>query len=130
MHLSRRGFMGALSGVVASGPKAVVKLADPVGIPATVLKGLDMREGRVDYPPDYPSEDNSWATKRLAKWLLPGYRDRKFREFSVDALHPDLYALRSMSLSAKMRIQKRRDFEIYEKKDQSYLRRYIAGEYK
>jgi hypothetical protein len=128
MHLSRRGFIGALSGVVASGPKAVAKLAAPLGVESTILHSLTVGEARGShYPPD-ADEDKSWARKKLAKWLIPEFRQQEFREYSVYELHPDLHSLRSMSLSAKMRIQKRRAFEHYQKKDQTFLERYLKGE--
>lgn len=126
MQLSRRGFIGALTGAVASGPKAIAKAAQPMGIDKILLQNLSVSEQRVDAVP--MSEDKSWAKKRLAKWLLPDFHDKEYREYSVNELHPDLYSLRSVSLSAKMRIQKRRSFEAYKKKDRSFLERYIRGE--
>jgi hypothetical protein len=126
MQLSRRGFIGALTGAVASGPKGIAKAAQPLGIDKIMLHNLKIGEQRSDA---YPiSEDTSWAKKKLAKWLLPEFVNKEYREFNVYELHPDLYALRSMSLSAKMRIQKKRAFETYKKKDMHFLERYLNGE--
>jgi hypothetical protein len=130
MQLSRRGFIGALTGAVASGPKAAVKLAEPLGIDKILIHNLSVGERKENaFPPDgIMGEDKSWAKKKLAKWFMPGFSEKEFREHTVYELHPDLYSLRSMSLSAKMRIQKRRSFEQYKKKDMTYLERYLKGE--
>jgi hypothetical protein len=128
MQLSRRGFIGALTGAVASGPKAVAKAVAPAGIGQTLIHNISIGEQR--YDGCVPSEDKNWAKRKLANWLLPDFHDKEYREFSVYELHPDLYALRSMSLSAKMRIQKRRSFEIYKKKDMHFLQKCISGDFR
>jgi len=125
--MNRRGFLGALTGVVASGPKAVAKAATPLGLQDLAIKGIAL--GAAGGEEGVPAtRDTTWAKKNLLSWLNPFRLQERWEEYNVWELHPDLHSLKSVSLTNKMRIQKKRSFAEYKKRSMSFLERTIAGE--
>lgn len=68
-----------------------------------------------------------WAFSKLAKRMLPHNKDRRFRQTYVSSFDPDLVSLRSVSLSRKLQIQKKRNFDADEKNKINFFEFIIAG---
>lgn len=71
--------------------------------------------------------DTDWARRRLAEFIRPAERARRWEQTFVTRIDPDLASMRSLSLSAKMAIQKQRDFDRHEKSQIGYWEDVIAG---
>ena len=124
--LRRRSFLGLVGGAIAA-PKAVVTQGmEALNIGNLGLLG-QLQDGEV-YP-SASSSGNDWAVRRLAKRAARKFFDleRERNEFRIHEMDANTHALRSVSLVNKIRISRDRQFEIYEKKQDGYLNRVIAG---
>lgn len=137
--MKRRGFLGFMGGAVAAGPsmaKAAVAQAS-VGMEALSIGGVG---SGILYPPEpyYGSvgiqsggedyDHGRWLTselKRLSGMSDDERRDR-FDRTQVHQLDSDLASMRSYSLSAKINIQRRRNFENGIDREQRDLKRGLA----
>lgn len=72
--------------------------------------------------------DRGWALKKLAEVLDGTYRDKLAENTIVGRLDPDLAAMQSMSISARVFIQKERLIERAVKSERTWLERIIRGE--
>lgn len=128
MKLHRRGFLGFLGGTVVAGPKAMAKAAQPIGLSA--LRAPLDHITAADENNRFVGEEKTMegAKKSLKEWLMPEILSRRYREYEIYHLSPDVHSLRSISLSAKVRIQKQRSFKQWREKDMSYLERFLRGE--
>lgn len=128
MKFSRRSFFGILPGAALGGKQAAAALAAE----AEKLAGVQAL-GASDTPYPQPSavqvavESSKWAAARLDQFFRPAERARRWDQTSVNHLDPDLVSMRSMSLSARMTIQKQRNFDRHEMRERSYLEGVIAG---
>ena len=123
--------MATLTGAVAAGPSAakeivkktphsLVSALDGVGMNTHASDGVAM--------PDEFHESRETLLKRLARWGNPDWRQRQYQRMDVYKIAPDLDALRSMSLSAKMNIQRRRNFRDFERRNKGWIERKLLGE--
>ena len=130
--MKRRGFFGLMGGAVVAGP-TMVKNAAAQGIEALQIGAIS---GGVPFPGGYGSEGVQlsdgpspldpahWMQRELADFLGVSAKELAERrlETSVHALDPDLAVMRSLSLDAKIRIQRDRQF-VRERENQ---RRYLS----
>lgn len=127
--MRRRNFLGMFGAAVASGPKAI---AD-VGLQGLNIRGVVAPLGLGGYEDrigQSPSMDNvSWAKSSLERLraMTPWARDLKRRSFHMEAMDPNTASLRSVSLSQKIRISHRRQYEASCRMHDSYLEGVIAG---
>jgi hypothetical protein len=138
--MKRRGFLGFLGGAAVAGP-SMAKQAVASGLEAMqVGGGMDaMAKGspwvagqslaeNIGYEEPSPMDDDHWTQRQLREFLGMSDEEKKHRrsEQHVHALDPDLVANRSFSLSAKLRIQRDRDFARSMANQEHYLRREIV----
>lgn len=130
MNLNRRKFFGLLPGAVVGGKaaaaQAATELAETMALGKPALSGAIGYANGAPYPGGNPANNIDWARNAL-KRLTSHERERRAREWSVTRLDPDLAVNRSMSLSAKILIQKDRDIERSFANERSYLEGVIAG---
>lgn len=126
--MKRRGFLGFMGGAVAAGPgMARQAAAQTLGSLSTgdfVSIGAPMYGGAVSDP--------GYAIHRLGqfkKFLESAEALRRRRlGTSVNILDPDLAQMRSFSLSAKIRMQRERNFQEWLDHESSWLQRAISGQ--
>lgn len=127
--MKRRGFLGFIGGAAVAGPsmaKAVVAQgmeAMSLGGAANQLGGLASsgiaasNYGLNPHPPFdepmSPLDPRHWLQRELAEFVGMSAQDKQDRRMRtwVQSLDPDLAVNRSMSLSAKLRIQRDRNFK-------------------
>lgn len=127
MRLNRRSFFGLIPGAALGVKPAAAALAAEAE--RLALGGLQAI-GHPDRP--YPggsvvAGDTDWAQRRLLEFMRPAERVRRWEQTIVTRIDPDLASMRSLSLSAKMAIQKQRDFDRHEKSQIGYWEGVIAG---
>ena len=123
--MNRRGFLGLLPGALVGGKAAAKEATEKLALGAS---GQSAALANVGYGTGgAPSIDGSWALKALKRVTSGVERERRHREWNVQRLDPDLAANRSMSLSARMLIQKDRDIERSMVNERTYLEGVIAG---
>lgn len=124
--MNRRGFLTAL-GIGAAAPKQVINETigslNLEGLATTALSASRIPGGAID------SDGVGWAQARLAKRALRSFLDiqEERSTFDIHELDVDTASLRSVSLSSKMRISRRLQFEASESRTDRYLKRVIAG---
>lgn len=129
MRFNRRSFFGLIPGAALGGKQAAVALAAEAEKLALGSGGFSPPEGF--YPESLsdavPGEDRGWAARRLAELMDANKRARRWEHTFVTRIDPDLASMRSLSLSAKMAMQKQRDFDREEARTRTYLEGVIAG---
>lgn len=138
--MKRRGFLGFLGGAAVAGPSMAKQAVasgleamqvsggpHPVAPPGAYSIGRSLGEN-IGYEEPSPMDADHWAQRQLREFLGMSDEDKKQRrlEQHVHALDPDLVANRSFSLSAKLRIQRDRDFARSMASQEIDLRREIA----
>lgn len=130
--MNRRGFLGLLGATPFAAKKAaaeavssLVGISGPMAIPSggdvpASLGSLSSSRGGPD--------DVEWATKQLSRFLNPKNLERMRKNIVVTRLDPDLASMQSMSLSARMAIQKERRLQETIDSERSWLERMIEGE--
>lgn len=140
-RLKRRGFLGVLGGAAVSGPamakQAVAQAA--AGLDGLSLTGLGTTAGYVSVGDavintqtgNYGGveyDHGNWLLEQLSK--LTGLSDEDKAErmdrVYVQNLDPDLAVNRSYSLSAKLQIQKKRNYDRELKREIKDTRKYLA----
>lgn len=122
--MQRRSFLGIVGGALASGPKAIANLTK---------SSLDLADvmpiGLGSYSDPSQLIDGSWAKRSLnqLKNLNPWVQAHQRRTFHISAIDPNTAALRSVSLSQKLRITHRVQYDAWRKNHQTYLEGVIAG---
>lgn len=139
--MKRRGFLGFLGGAAVAGPAmakeaitgpgslqigtASVGMANSAaGEAAGWFSGYDKVS---ELPSISPHDPAHWAQRELKQFLgrsAEEIAERK-RSITVHALDPDIAALRSFSLDAKVRMQRNRIFETEQEQMKSYLQRQL-----
>lgn len=135
--MKRRGFFGLMGGAVVAGP-SMAKAAATQGLEALQLGPV----GGMPFPPSagyttgaYPENSDGpspldpehWMQRELSDFLGVSARELAERrlETHVHALDPDLAVMRSLSLDAKIRIQRDRQFTRERESQRRYLSRNI-----
>lgn len=129
MKIQRRGFLGLIGGVVASGPKAATETISSLSLDKVgTLAGLAGGENPVPYPGD-DSYRREWAAGQIAKRLLRTklQMDDKCRRWRISALDADTASLRSMSLGAKIKRSTRIQFKEFDDQQGDMLQQVLAG---
>ena len=109
--VGRRGFLKFMGGAAVGGKQIAVDVAKQAGVTVGLGSG-NSDIGAVGVPMQAPGRGIS-----LGKWLLknalPEWKVAEIRENSkrVHFLDPDLSALHSFSMAAKIGIQQQRNFE-------------------
>lgn len=89
----------------------------PVGLPGSSGETLSSGNlSRID-----------WARRQLEELADPRRREMRREDHYIMGLDPDVHALRSVSLSAKARIQKHRSFERQEAAQKRRLLGFLEG---
>lgn len=128
--MRRRGFFGLMAGAAAAGPsmvkRVVASTTADLRIPGVGLQTIydGMSSGG---PVGMQTDGGSWAVKEPLKLTTMGAEAlaKKRRATGVDMLDPDLAVMRSLSLTAKMSIQRDRNFERQFENEKHWLRRQI-----
>lgn len=71
-----------------------------------------------------------WARERIADLVDPRRKEHRRKHWSVHSLDPNVHALRSMSLTAKVRMQQRISFERNEHLEQEHAEGVLLGLWK
>lgn len=117
MKLGRRGFIAALGFGAAAAPAVVPHIASSSmnlgGVAGGVAGGFY----------DFPAPSKPWAGSSLTEFAWKALHQKMLEldqrraqrwQRRIEGLDPDLWAMRSMSLPARMAVQARRDQEIEE----------------
>lgn len=135
--LPRRGFLRLLGGAFAAGPQAAKAAADMtvadlelrgMGVMRGALSGIDRAEdAQSDAVVGWRRAD--WARHRLKELARLGKLDASMRKsrFYLDGLEPSVASLRSVALSAKIRMSRDMAFARSEEQERSYLEGIIKG---
>lgn len=130
--MKRRGFLGLMGGALAAGPsmakEAVTQTMADLSVP-----GVGIPYGMGGMPPGAqnaadPYNEREHLQGQLRK-LLGKSAAEKLREkktMGVNMLDPDLAAMRSFSLSARMRIQQDRNYERMLEQERGWIERRLA----
>ncbi len=118
MNVARRGFLKLMGAVPIAAPIAAKEamlaasgVASGIGVGA-VTKYAEIADSQVAGL----KPDGSWADhlrSRLAHYLSPEYRSQLLREEHPSRLDPDIAAMRSISPSAQIAIQRKRNVDKY-----------------
>lgn len=136
--MRRRGVLGLLGGAVAAGPamaKEAVSSIASMQVPGAIEGAMNIGQlgshfGGVQeaYPSAVPYDHTAWLKDRLLG--LTGMdaeaRRERMEGTRVQSLDPDLAVNRSFSLSTKVHIQKRRNFEKQLESEKRSITRQIA----
>lgn len=128
-NLSRRGFFGLIPGAAVGGKQAIKAAADVAseGLVFGGVGGLDSTPEQGPLLPG-PSTTREWALREMANFANPFYADARREEWGrVNRLDPDIAALRSMSLSARILLQSERNIARQEANQQRWFDRAVAG---
>jgi len=113
IKVDRRGFMGLMGGAAVAGKGALKSAATKVagiGVPGLYppTKSPDLRGESYEVAEEHRLE----YVKKLAG-VLPRWKEREFERWSknVYTIDPDIYALKSMSLTRMVQAQRKRNFE-------------------
>jgi hypothetical protein len=137
--MKRRGVLGLLGGAAVAGP-SMAKQAVATGLEAMQVGGggahvteNGLWSGRtrgvdIGYETPSPMDADHWLQEELREFLGMSDEEKKRlrSELHVHALDPDLVANRSFSLSAKLRIQRDRDFARAMVNREQHIRRELA----
>lgn len=133
--MRRRGVLGLLGGALAAGPsmaKEAVSSIASMQVPGA-LETASLANSATNYGLQSVSETNpfdrgSWLKSRLNELLGASEEQKKERWENtwVPALDPDLVTNRSFSLSAKILIQKKRNYDRDFDRERRSLLRQIA----
>lgn len=140
--MKRRGFLGFLGGAAVAGPsmakEAVLGLESlqigggSMGLVNQAISGgygyaTDAIPMGGDESPTSPHDPSHWAQRELQNFLGRTAEElaEQKRSIRVQALDPDIGALRSFSLDAKVRMQRDRIFEAEQQQTKSYLQRQL-----
>lgn len=128
-EMKRRGFFGLMAGAAVAGPsmvkEAVASTTADLRIPGVGLQTI--YDGMSGGPIGSADGGSMWAVKELAKLTTMGAEAlaRKRRSTGVDMLDPDLAVMRSLSLTAKMSLQRDRNFARQFENEKHWLQRQI-----
>ncbi len=114
MKTSRRGFFGIFAGAAVGGKKAIAAAASSLTSEIDALKvGGGYKSGQpMPYDPDDEEIGVKLAPQALRMIGIPDWLKEDWREESreVYSLDPDLAACKSFSLSAKINLQRDRNY--------------------
>lgn len=124
--MKRRGFLKALAGAPIAGP-AVVKEAVASTMADLSLSGVATGIASNGMMPQSP--DDNWAQKELTKYLgkTAAHLALEKKQFQFNGIEPDVAALRSVSLTSKVRLSRDIAFERSQEQHKSWLEGRIAG---
>lgn len=128
--MKRRSFMGLLGAVGVTGPKGVAKAVAPVGSEVLSLAGMAYPEDGESMPMAHGVHGSTkWAKEALVKFIGMSAESeaQAKRSYYVNSLDPDTHSLRSVSLGAKMRITRERQYAAWKRNRKPYLEGVIAG---
>lgn len=117
MKATRRGFMAALGIGAAAGPAAAKTIAPTIGGGYGMNAGMGLAHGLVDYAQPAPPwtarglTEIAWKALHQKLTELEDLRRHRY-ERRIEGLDPDLWAMRAMSLPARMALQNKRDREL------------------
>lgn len=111
--MKRRGFLGFLSGAIASGPTLVKSMAD------TTITDAGFGTGALSAAPNMPAMPSAGVAAKVVAWIKKnGVPDWKMQQVQRHAdyrrsngIDPDIACLRSVSSGWKAREQRRRNLE-------------------
>lgn len=134
--MKRRGFLGLLGGAAVAGPGMVKQAAGSVGLEAMALPVLPVDYEATEHFGSAISGDPVGGKYDHADWLrgrigdIVGMSDsarhERIASQQVSMLDPDLASSRSFSLSFKIQVQKRRNFERWQAREHRELLRELA----
>lgn len=122
--MRRRGFLGMLAGGAIAGPgmakQAAAQALSDLSLPG-VMSGANVGYG-------VPAGGGNWAVERMAELVGMTVADhaKRRKELQIMALDPDIAALGSVSLVAKIGIQRIRTYERNLESERSWLEREVA----
>ena len=122
---TRRSFLSLLGGVAVAGPSALSATAERMAmVPIAPPGGAPVGGFATGVQADVPRSLSVVAARLLGTpdWLKDQWKDDGKL---VQSLDPDIAALKSMSLSAKMVVQRKRN---YERRETEFWRRYEVQE--
>ena len=137
--MRRRGFLSFLGGAAVAGP-GMVKTAAAHGMESLSLgqvagglttgyglEGPAYATAGMEVSDVSPLDPGHWAQRELADFIGMTAKDlaERRRQTHVSVLDPDLAVMRSLSLSAKIRMQRDRQFERGLEDHRSYLARQV-----
>lgn len=130
--MNRRGFLKFLPAAAVGGKRALVEAAERLVLPGVVNPGLAGSGGGAPAPDGSPLDDDPsrriWATKRLFQLANPVHLEQRRQDaWHVHALDPDLASMYSMSLSAKIVIQRERNYQRALDADRGFYGRVLSG---
>jgi len=133
--MRRRGVLGLLGGALAAGPsmaKEAVSSIASMQVPGLIESGMAVGGSEQSYSAiestGIPYDHIGWLKERLEEivGLSDSARQERLDSTWVNSLDPDLAVNRSFSLSAKVRMQKVRNFEREIDREKRSLTRQIA----
>lgn len=130
--MKRRGFLGFMGGALAAGPSMAKQAA--VGIESLALPTIPYPEEAIEGwggPAGLSTGEHDhlkWMRDRIAGLTGMSAEERRDRmeTMSVTQFDPDIAVNRSMALHAKVREQKRRNFEQSRGRELRHLNRELA----
>lgn len=130
--MKRRGFLGLMGGAAVAGPsmakQAAATMADLSlpGMPRAELLGAVVQSG---YGYDGAPGGNDRARNSLAKLLGRSAAQHAFhkKRLMITQLDPDIAGYRSFSMSAKIAMQRDRDYERDLEGERSRFEAILAG---
>jgi hypothetical protein len=132
--MKRRGVLGLLGGALAAGPSMAKEAVSSIGsmqVPGAIEGAMNIggQIGNYDaYPSNTAYDHTDWLKDRLLELTGMDAEARRERMEGtwVQSLDPDLAVNRSFSLSTKVQIQKRRNFEKQLESEKRSITRQIA----
>lgn len=131
--MKRRGFFGMIAGAVAAGPSAAKSVAKQAGInlsPVAFGEIIPMKSLSDNCVPNSvgASIGKSWTETRLLRFnllksLRPAFFEKRHRDNArhVNRFDLDLSSLQSMSLAAKVAVQRERNYRRLIAEEEGYL---------
>lgn len=136
--MKRRNFLGFMVGAAASGP-SIAKSASQLSMADLNYAGISLGGGggsgelaKAPCPSDVYYDEKSWAKKALSGLLGKTAKEieKGRRETYVGGLEPDVAVLRSMTLTSKIRLQRKIYYDRQRMFEEERLRDMIANKMK